>query len=430
MPEWDKVLLGDIADEITVGHVGSMTNEYIDQGVPFLRSQNVQPFRIDWSDTKYISTDFHARLRKSALTPGDVVIVRTGKPGTCAVIPEDLPSSNCADLVIIRPGGDLDSRFLMYYVNTVAAAHVDAHLVGAVQQHFNVGSARQMRLHLPDIYEQRAIASVLGSLDDKIELNRRMNRTLEQMAAAIFKAWFVDFEPVRAKASGAASFPGMPQPVFDALPATFADSELGPIPEGWEVKSLDEIADYLNGLALQKYPPDDGPSLPRLKIAELRKGSTEGAELSSARVPAKYIIHDGDVIFSWSGSLLVKIWTGGDAALNQHLFKVTSERYPKWFYYLWTAHHLEDFQRTASSKATTMGHIKRHHLSDAKVVVPPADSSELMGMMTRTIQPLLELIIANDTESRCLATARDALLPKLLSGEVRVAEQLSEEVLV
>ncbi len=283
----------------------------------------------------------------------------------------------------------------------------------------------KFELPIPPLGEQRVIASLLGSLDDKIDLNRRMNRTLEQMAAAIFKAWFVDFEPVRAKASGAASFHGMPQPFFDALPATFADSELGPIPEGWEVRSLDEIADYLNGLALQKYPPDDGPSLPRLKIAELRKGSTEGAELSSAKVPEKYIIHDGDVIFSWSGSLLVKIWTGGDAALNQHLFKVTSEQYPKWFYYLWTSHHLEDFQRTASSKATTMGHIKRHHLSDAKVVVPPTDSPELIGMMTRTVQPLLDLMIANDTESRSLAEARDALLPKLLSGEVRLPQSSS-----
>ena len=337
------------------------------------------------------------------------------------ILEADLPCLLVQRVACLRALETQEQRFLYYVIGSRAFTdHVLGIQTGTAVPHISGDQIRRFEYILPPLPEQRTIASVLGALDDKIELNRRMNVTLEDMAAAIFKAWFVDFEPVHAKANGATSFPGMPQEVFDSLPSGFVDSELGEIPEGWEVKSLDEIADYLNGLALQKYPPDDGPSLPRLKIAQLRKGNVEGADMSNSKVPEKYVVQDGDVIFSWSGSLLVKIWTGGNAALNQHLFKVTSEHYPKWFYHLWTAHHLDDFQRTAANKATTMGHIKRHHLSDARVVVPLDSSSDSFASMTTIIDPLFDQCIANDLEARSLANARDTLLPKLLSGEVRI----------
>jgi type I restriction enzyme S subunit len=183
---WREVLLEDVAEEITVGHVGPMASEYVPRGIPFLRSQNVEPLRISTKDLKFITSSFHERLQKSCLSPGDVVIVRTGKPGACAVIPSSLEIANCSDLVIVRCGPQLDPHFLAYYVNSVAAHHVDAHLVGAVQQHFNVGSARKLLMQLPKVEEQRAIAHVLGTLDYKIELNWRMNETLEAIARAIF----------------------------------------------------------------------------------------------------------------------------------------------------------------------------------------------------------------------------------------------------
>ena len=191
------------------------------------------------------------------------------------------------------------------------------------------------------------------------------------------------------------------------------------------MRGLDTIADYLNGLALQKYPPQDDAGLPVIKIAQLRKGNTEGADRCSRTLPPEYIIEDGDVLFSWSGSLEVTIWCGGTGALNQHLFKITSREFPKWFYYLWTRHHLPSFQAIAAGKATTMGHIQRHHLSQARVLVPP---SRLIGAMDEVIAPLVTRIAQNSVESRTLAAIRDALLPKLLSGQVRVkdAEKLGE----
>lgn len=209
---------------------------------------------------------------------------------------------------------------------------------------------------MPSPAEQGAIGHILQTLDDKIEVNRRMSATLESMARALFKSWFVDFEPVRAKAAG--RDPRLPSYLSALFPDRLTEVEYGEVPEGWEVKPLSEVAEFLNGLALQKYPASDlDDSLPVIKIAELRNGVTAKSDRASRDVPGKYIVKDGDFLFSWSGSLLAKFWTEGDGALNQHLFKVTSDRYLNWFFAEWVQVHLEEFQRIAAFKATTMGHI-------------------------------------------------------------------------
>ena len=276
----------------------------------------------------------------------------------------------------------------------------------------------RLAVPIPSLAEQKAIAAVLGALDDKIELNRRMNAKLEEMARALFQSWFVDFDPVRAKLDGRQPF-GLDQWTATLFPDSFQYSEAGDIPKGWEVRSLDKIAHFLNGLALQKHPPGEGPTLPVIKIAQLRKGDSVGADRCNTHVPPHYIIQDGDVLFSWSGSLEVELWCGGPGALNQHLFKVTSQEFPKWFYYLWTLYYLDEFRLIAADKATTMGHIQRGHLSAAKVLIPPP---RLLDALTSTISPLIDLLIANRIESQTLATLRDTLLPKLLSGELKAKD--------
>jgi type I restriction enzyme S subunit len=172
----------------------------------------------------------------------------------------------------------------------------------------------------------------------------------------------------------------------------------------------------MNGLALQKFPPIGNESLPVIKIAQLRAGNTSNADGAGTNIPAEYIVENGDVLFSWSGSLLVELWCGGRGALNQHLFKVTSEHFPKWFYFLWTRHHLLEFQSIAADKATTMGHIQRRHLSQAKVFVP--SSNELKAMDSK-MSLLIDKIVANNLESSILIALRDTLLPKLVAGEVK-----------
>lgn len=283
--------------------------------------------------------------------------------------------------------------------------------------------AEALRIPLPADREQRAIAHILGTLDNKIESNCRMNETLGAVARALFKSWFVNFDPVRAKAEG--RDPGLPQSLADLFPDSFDESELGRIPKGWTVRGLDEIARFLNGLAMQKFPPGEGRTLPVIKIAQLRTGSTEGADAASVDLPEEYLVEDGDVLFSWSGSLECVLWNGGRGALNQHLFKVTSATYPKWLYYLWILEHLPEFRRIAASKATTMGHIQRHHLSRAKVTLPPAP---LLREIDRHFDPLIRSTLRHHIQSRTLATIRDTLLPKLISGELRIkdAERIVE----
>lgn len=195
----------------------------------------------------------------------------------------------------------------------------------------------------------------------------------------------------------------------------FKATEEGMLAHGWEVRSLDKIATFLNGIALQKYPATGQDSLPVIKIAQLRAGHTADADRASLDIPPEYIVEDGDLLFSWSGSLEVDFWCGGRGALNQHLFKVSSSEFPKWFCYLWILHHLPNFRAIAASKATTMGHIQRHHLSEAKVLVPPPDK---LVEMEHLAKPIIDKIFNNRFETRTLNGIRDSLLLGLLSGQI------------
>jgi type I restriction enzyme S subunit len=240
----------------------------------------------------------------------------------------------------------------------------------------------------------------------------------------LFKAWFVDFEPVRAKLEGrwqhGQSLPGLPAHLYEHFPDRLIDSALGELPDGWEMRSLDSIANYLNGLALQKFPPEsEDEFLPVIKIAQLRAGNTNVADKASARIKPEYVVVDGDVLFSWSGSLEVEVWNGSRGALNQHLFKVTSDKVPKWFYFFATRHHLQSFRAIAAGKATTMGHIQRKHLTDARIAVASPDD---MAKFDIAIAPLFDQLVSNAQQSRDLAQLRDILLPKLISGELRAGE--------
>lgn len=279
---------------------------------------------------------------------------------------------------------------------------------------------------IPDFssHERSGIGSVLSSMDNLIANYRRVNQSLESMARTLFKAWFVDFEPVRAKLEGrwqrGQSLPGLPAHLYDLFPDRLTESELGEIPDGWEMRSLDSIANYLNGLALQKFPPEsDDEFLPVIKIAQLRAGNTNGADRASARIKPEYVVVDGDVLFSWSGSLEVEVWNGGRGALNQHLFKVTSDTVPKWFYFFATRHHLQNFRAIAADKATTMGHIQRKHLTDARIAVATPEGMKAFDI---ALAPLFDQMVSNAQQSRSLAQLRDTLLPKLISGELRVPD--------
>lgn len=286
---------------------------------------------------------------------------------------------------IISP--DIDKGFLYwflrtpFYHNTVVSTST-----GSTVKHTSPARICDVPIVLPSIQEQKRISSALFAFDRKIALNNKINENLYDQAKAIFYESFIN---------------------------------IGSIPEGWKKGNLLDIANYLNGLAMQKYrPKENEEGIPVLKIKELRQGSCDSSsELCSPNIKHEYIIRDGDVIFSWSGSLLVDIWCGGTCGLNQHLFKVTSDTYDKWFYYLWTAYHLDRFIAIAADKATTMGHIKRGELAKAEVLIP---SEEDYKKINAVMNPIFELTIANRIETRKLAELRDELLPRLMNGEIDV----------
>jgi type I restriction enzyme S subunit len=408
--------------EVQTGPFGSQlhASDYLPDGVPSIMPQNIGDNRVVQDGIARVAIEDAERLARYLVRPGDIVYSRRGDVERRALIRTQEDGWLCGTGCLrVRLGeGPVDPIYAAYYLGDPRVREwVVRHAHGATMPNLNTGILSALPLAVPPRRDQHAIAHILGTLDDKIELNRRMNETLEAIARALFKSWFVDFDPVRAKSEG--RDPGLPPHLADLFPDSFEETELGEIPKGWRVSGLDETATYLNGLALQKYPPDDSGSLPVIKIAQLRAGHTDGADRASADIPPAYVVEDGDVLFSWSGSLEVEIWCGGCGALNQHLFKVTSGRFPKWFYFLWTRHHLPGFRGIAAGKATTMGHIQRGHLSAARALVPPP---RLVEAMSAHFEPLLEDLIAGRLQSRALAALRDALLPKLIAGELRVSD--------
>jgi type I restriction enzyme S subunit len=386
-----------------------------------VRVNNFRGYGLDTSDVLSIAPDVEAKYVRTRLRCHDVLVTVVGTVGQVAVVPASLEGWNVARAVaVVRPKDTKLARWIALALRAPSsqrALGVAANTT--VQTTINLKDLRRLPIPMPRRHEREAIEALLGSLDDRIDLLRQTNATLEVIAQALFKRWFIDFDPVRAKAEGREP-EGMDAATAALFPTEFEESAMGLIPRGWRVRPLDSVATYLNGLALQKYPPEsDDEYLPVIKIAQLRAGHTTGADRASARLKPDYVVRDGDVLFSWSGSLEVEFWCGGAGALNQHLFKVTSKEVPKWLYYLATRHFLPGFREIAAHKATTMGHIQRGHLTEARLALPPP---ALVGALSQLMTPLLERRIVNALQARELAAVRDALLPRLISGKLRLPE--------
>lgn len=360
MSEWKECKLGDIV-VFNYGK-GLKAENRLEGIIPVYSSAGI--------------TGYH----NEALVCSDGLVV--GRKGTVGKVYYSKTPFYCIDTAyyIIPDDKKYRLNFLYYFLKTLGLEELneDSAVPG-----LNRNTAYNQDILFPPLSEQKAIAAVLSSLDDKIDLLQRQNKTLEAMAQTLFRQWFVEE----------------------------AD-------ESWEEKPLDQIAEYLNGLACQKYPPkNEIEKLPVLKIKDLRNGFTENSDWASTDIANEYIIENGDIIFSWSGSLMVKIWNGEKCILNQHLFKVTSSIYPKWYYYFWTKYHLEKFISIAESKSTTMGHIKREDLSNSMVLSPEVNE---LKEMDQKASPILDKLISNNKQILSLVRLRDTLLPKLISGEVRV----------
>lgn len=449
--EWTFAPLEECLDAL-IDYRGK-TPEKTSFGIPLITAKIIKNGRIE-KPTEFIAVDnYDSWMRRGIPLEGDVVLTVEAPLGEVAQLGAEKIALAQRVVTLRGKKGLLDNTYLLYLLQTEEMLdQLKARATGTTVLGIKQSELRKVQLSLPPIDQQIAAARILRALDDRITLLRETNATLEAIAQALFKSWFVDFDPVHANiaaknapegaAQGSTSaaqgttagmpeagqrrkpLPPMPTAALDAataalFPDSFEESELGLVPKGWTVRSLDSIADYLNGLALQKFPPSEDSWLPVIKIAQLRKGDTVGADRAGRNIKPEYVIQNGDVLFSWSGSLEVVIWCGGEGALNQHLFKVTSAEYPKWFYYLWTRQHLPAFQQIAASKATTMGHIQRKHLTEAKVVVPP---SEVVQSLGTHIEPLLDRWLVIAEQAQTLTQLRDTLLPRLISGQLRLPD--------
>lgn len=420
-------VLGEIA-LVQTGPFGSQlhASDYTPQGVPVVMPQNIGENRIVEDSIARINDRDVERLGKHKLRHGDIIYSRRGDVERRALIRHGEAGWLCGTgCLLVRPKPLLvDPQWLSYWLGASwSREFIVRNAVGATMLNLNTGILASVPVELPPLVDQKRVATILGTLDDKIELNQRTNETLEDMARTLFRSWFVDFEPVRVKSrrGDLVKQLGLGPAIVDAFPAVLEHSKVGPIPVGWDCVSLSTLAQFVNGAPMQRYPADDPDfSFPVIKGAELRRGITEASDRASRDIPNEFLVSDGDLLFSWSGSLIVKLWVGGEGALNQHVFKVIPNAYPRWFVHGWLEEHLPSFKDIAAGKATTMGHIQRGHLDHAFCYAPPPI---LLSRLDTLMRPIYDLSIRLSLEQRELAAVRDYLLPRLLSGQAAISQE-------
>lgn len=395
-----------------------------DLGIPLIatnciRNEDLYPVP---SNIRHVSQETYDSWFRGHPEPGDVIFVNKGTPGRVCLVPDPINFCIAQDMVALRVNDNVDNLYLLAAIRSPQVQNqIHQMQVGTMIPHFKKGDFEKLLIPIFNLPIQRTIGKIYFEISEKIETNRHLAETLEAIAQSVFKSWFIDFDPVKAKMAGEKPV-GMDDAMAASFPDSIQDSALGPIPSGWKLQSLSEIGEFRNGLAMQKFPVvDDGSVLPVIKIAQLRAGSTAGADLASGLIDPKFVISDGDILFSWSGTLEIEHWAGGPGALNQHLFKVLGKTVPDWFIYSSSRSHLPEFRKIASGKATTMGHIQRAHLDEAKVAVPPAALLEAVGGF---LSALVAKKVALLVENRTLTEIRDALLPRLISGELKIPEEM------
>lgn len=389
MEEWKIIKACDYCYNVTDGTHDSPKQKEV--GKHLITSKHIKENRIDFEHAYKISEeDYKKIISRSKVDQWDILISMIGAYcGFCCIESSTQTDYAIKNVGLFKIGDELKCRWLYYYLTSPQGKEQLSILrSGSSQPYIPLGALRNLDIPVPSTQYMELTISILKSLDDKIELNRRINENLEQQAQALFNYYFIEHSEI------------------------LGDYEKG---------NLTEIATYTNGLPMQKFrPQDEEKGMPVLKIKELGQGQTDNSsDICSENIANEYKVTNGDVIFSWSGTLMVKVWCGGLCGLNQHLFKVTSEKYPKWYYYFWTKFHLNKFIRIAQDKAVTMGHIRRGDLESSEVLVPKMD---ILAKLNEIINPIFNQIIGIECENRNLAQLRDTLLPRLMSGELAITD--------
>lgn len=388
--------LSTLAD-IQTGPFGSQLHkeDYVQAGTPIVTVEHLGKKKFIEQNLPCVSDVDKERLSKYILREGDVVFSRVGSVDRCSYVSDEYDgwmfSGRC---LRVRSLIEIDSQYLYYYFTLESTKQfVRGIATGATMPSINTKFMGEVPVTYPSIEEQRKIASVLSALDDKIELNNKINENLELQAQAIFKSWFMDFEPFG-----------------------------GVMPEDWTEKSVYDLAEYINGAAFKKeeYSTE---GLPIIKISELKNGITDSTQYCCVKKDEKYYFDNKSILFSWSGnpetSIDTFLWYRGKAILNQHTFRVVSKYNAPAFTYFLLKYLKPEFAHIASNKQTTgLGHVTVADLKRLQF----SCSKKTIEEFEKVSQPLFDMIYNTYIESNRLAELRDTLLPKLMNGEIDVSE--------
>ncbi len=422
--EWPEVPLSDLTEPDTPVTYGVVKPGPEDpDGVLFIRGGDIADGRVLVERLRTITRGVSEQYRRTQLRGGEIVVSLVGNPGQVAIVPAALRGANIARQAgLVRLRSDVDTRFVKYFLGSrFGQEALGAHSLGSVQQVINLRDLKTVRVPVPPLFEQRAIAHILGTLDDKIELNGRMSETLEAMARALFKSWFVDFDPVRAKAEG--RDPGLPKHLADLFPSRLVDSELGEIPERWSAGGFGDLVDVLR----DQERPFEFPSavfrhhsLPAFDDGQWPRDEA-GADIKSL----KFRVPEGAVLLSKLNPEIDRVWLvavqPSDRAVCSTEFVVLRPRQPAGRAFVYCLARSRAFRQGLEGLVT--GTSKSHQRAQVGAILSlpvPCPTNDLLQLFDRIAESWLSRANACRRESRNLASVRDTLLPKLVSGALRI----------
>jgi type I restriction enzyme, S subunit len=433
--KWQTVTVDQIKANsdraISIGPFGSRmkSDAYVAHGVPVIRGNNISDTRALVGDFVFVSEHTADDLRSANVFAGDLIFPHRGAIGLVGIVPVDdfdrymLSTS----LMKLSCNHDLvDPIYVLYFFRSPRGRHAllrHASTVGTPGIGQPLSSLRSIELPLPPLTEQRAIAHILGTLDDKIELNRRMSETLEAMARALFKSWFVDFDPVRAKAEG--RDPGLPEPLADLFPARLVDSELGEVPEGWSVGYIGDLLDQVR----EPTNPMESPSATfrHFSLPAFDDGRSPANELGANIKSLKSRVSPDSILLSKLNPEIERVWlvdvAPEDRAVCSTEFLVLRPRDSFGRAYAYCLLRSPTFRNRIEGlvTGTSKSHQRAHAgaILDLPGLIPPKPT---VAAFERVASPWLIRTLTSRRESGTLASLRDTLLPKLISGELRVKD--------
>lgn len=395
-----------ILDGETLVRVCNFTDVYYNWAIT---QEKAKSFLVASANTREINR-FHLRKGMIALTKDSETRFDIG---ISTYIADDLEEVilgyHCA---LITPFESIvNGKYLNAFISSRYIKQYCANSANGSGQRYSlpISVLKNMPILLPSIKEQQAIGGLLSQIDRKITLNHAINHNLEEMAKQLYDYWFVQFDYPNKNGKSYKSSGGT---------MTYNENLKRYIPENWHCGNLFEIATFTNGLACQKFRPEDGEvPLPVIKIREMHDGISSDTEDVSPNIPESVKVYNGDVLFSWSASLEVMLWAYGLGGLNQHIFKVTSANdFPKSFYYFQLLNYVDIFKKMAEARKTTMGHITQDHLRQSTIAIP--DDKDIAAKFEKRISPIFARIVKLQEEIQQLSKLRDELLPLLMNGQV------------